>query len=206
MFKKGFFFLPLYDICVIIEFGGDPMKKCLIVVDYQNDFINGALGFAGGLKIKQVIIDKIKSAISENIDIIFTKDTHNQDYLQSEEGKNLPVIHCIKGTWGHDFPEEIKALVQAYKNHIHVVEKPSFPSIDLGIYLREKQYDWVELCGLVSYICLLSNAVIAKGALPNAHIVVDALATAALDQDLHRKALDILKGLHIEVTNDVQGK
>lgn len=80
-------------------------------------------------------------------------------------------------------------------------EKDTFPSIDLGIYLREKNYDEIELCGLVSNICVISNAIIAKSALPNAHIIVDALATASADKVLHKKTLDVMQGLHVEVLN-----
>ena len=190
----------IFDI--IIE-GGDDMKKCLIVVDYQNDFIDGALGFEGGLAIKGNIIDKIKMYGEQGHEIIFTKDTHTDEYLETEEGKNLPVNHCIKGTKGHDFPDEINQLIETYQSQIKVIEKPTFPSIDLGVYLSKKDYQVVELCGLVSNICVLSNAVIAKGALPNAHIVVDANATASFDDALHKQSLAIMEGLHIEVKRDV---
>lgn len=182
------------------------MNKCLIVVDYQNDFIDGALGFKEGVLLKPVISKKIKEYGDSGYDLIFTKDTHDEGYLETEEGKNLPVKHCIKGSKGHDFPSEIQKLINDYSDQVTVVEKPTFPSIDLGHFLREKAYEYIELCGLVSNICVLSNAVIAKGACPNAHIVVDALATASFDRDLHIKALDIMKGLHIEVKNDVQSK
>ena len=120
-----------------------------------------------------------------------------------QEGKNLPVSHCIKGTKGHDFPDEINQLIETYQSQIKVIEKPTFPSIDLGVYLSKKDYQVVELCGLVSNICVLSNAVIAKGALPNAHIVVDANATASFDEALHKQSLAIMEGLHIEVKRDV---
>lgn len=175
------------------------MKKCLIVVDYQNDFIDGALGFPGGLTIKDSIIEKIKNYRNDDADVIFTKDTHDEAYMATEEGHHLPVIHCVKGTEGHEIQADVKALM---KEEDKVFEKHTFPSIDLGLYLKDKDYDLVELCGLVSNICVISNAVIAKSALPNAHIIVDALATGSADQDLHKKALDIMKGLHIEVLND----
>jgi nicotinamidase-related amidase len=175
------------------------MKKCLIVVDYQNDFIDGALGFPGGLTIKDNIIEKIKTYRNDGADVIFTKDTHDEAYMATEEGQHLPVVHCVKGTKGHEIQADVKALM---KQEDKVFEKHTFPSIDLGVYLKDKDYNLVELCGLVSNICVISNAVIAKSALPNAHIIVDALATGSADLDLHKKALDIMKGLHIEVTND----
>lgn len=174
------------------------MKKCLIVVDFQNDFIDGALGFDGANDITQNIVDKVKSFQKENHDVIYTLDTHNTDYLESEEGKNLPVIHCIAGTHGHNIKEEVKELIEVDDKQF---VKYTFPSLELGNYLKDKNYDVVELCGLVSNICVLSNAVIAKSALPNAHIVVDNLATKSFDPALHEKAMDVLEGLHVEVLN-----
>ncbi|MFP4478813.1 MAG: cysteine hydrolase family protein [Candidatus Izemoplasmatales bacterium] len=175
------------------------MKKCLIVIDYQNDFIDGALGFEGGLKIKNKILSKISSYRKNKDDIIFTKDTHDETYLQTEEGKHLDVIHCVKGTHGHELQRDVLAL----KTDEDVVfEKHTFPSLELGNYLKAKDYQEVELCGLVSNICVISNAIIAKAALPNAHIFVDALATASADEILHKKSLDVMEGLHIEVRNN----
>ncbi|MFA7561373.1 MAG: isochorismatase family protein, partial [Candidatus Izemoplasmatales bacterium] len=87
------------------------MKKCLIVVDYQNDFINGALGFETAPKIKDTIINKIKAYRASSDDIIFTMDTHDENYLNTEEGENLPVKHCVKGTPGHEIQSDVKALM-----------------------------------------------------------------------------------------------
>ena len=174
------------------------MKKCLIVVDFQNDFIDGALGFKEAIKIKEPIIEKINKYRDNSDDIIFTMDTHEQSYLNTEEGKNLPVEHCIKGTKGHEIQEDVKALI---KPEDKIFEKPTFPSLNLGKYLENQNYNIIEICGLVSNICVLSNAVIAKSALPNAHIIVDALATDSYDKSLHQKTLDILEGLHVEVIN-----
>jgi nicotinamidase-related amidase len=174
------------------------MKKCLIVVDFQNDFIDGALGFKEAIKVKEPIIEKINKYRDNNDDIIFTMDTHEQSYLNTEEGKNLPVEHCIKGAKGHEIQQDVKLLI---KPKDKIFEKPTFPSLELGKYLEKQNYDLIEICGLVSNICVLSNAVIAKSALPNAHIIVDALATDSYDKSLHQKTLDILEGLHVEVIN-----
>lgn len=174
------------------------MKKCLIVVDFQNDFIDGTLGFDGALEIKDNIINKIKYHKQNKHDVIYTFDTHNHDYLETEEGKNLPIVHCIKGTKGHLLQEDVKALKDdSDKSFI----KYTFPSLELGNYLRQQDYDLVEVCGLVSNICVISNAIIAKSALPNAHIVVDNNATKSFDDALHEKAMDVLEGLHVEVKN-----
>lgn len=177
---------------------GDLMKKCLIVVDFQNDFIDGALGFDGAMDIKEAIIHKIKAYKQENQDVIYTLDTHKDNYLETEEGYNLPVIHCVQGTSGHRIQKDVEHLIE--EQDLQFI-KYSFPSLELGNYLKDKQYEVIELCGLVSNICVLSNAVIAKSALPNAHIVIDAQATKSFDPVLHEKGLDIMEGLHMEVIN-----
>ncbi len=176
------------------------MSKCLIVVDFQNDFIDGTLGFEGASDITPIIIEKIKQYQKENQDVIYTLDTHTTDYLESEEGKNLPVVHCIAGTQGHQIKDEVNELIEVDDKQF---VKYTFPSLELGNFLKTKDYEKIELCGLVSNICVLSNAVIAKSALPNAHIVVDNLATKSFDPVLHEKAMDVLEGLHVEVLNRV---
>lgn len=174
------------------------MNKCLIVVDYQNDFIDGQLGFEEAIDIRDKIVEKITDYRSNNCDIIFTMDTHEEKYLETEEGKNLPVKHCIKGTEGHKLHKSVEALKSPKDK---VFEKQTFPSLELGKYLQNKNYDVIELCGLVSNICVISNAVIVKSALPNAHVIVDAEATDSFDKALHTKSLDVMEGLQIEVVN-----
>ena len=171
------------------------MKKLLIVVDYQNDFVNGALGFAGAENIALVIKDKIESYLKNKQDIIFTLDTHEEDYMNTMEGSKLPVKHCIKGTEGWKLHNAVNYLPLAKK----VFEKPTFPSLDLANYLKDNYYDEVELCGLVSNICVLSNAIMVKSALPNARIIIDKNATSSFDEELESKAFDVLKGLQVEV-------
>lgn len=173
------------------------MKKLLIVVDYQNDFVNGSLGFSDGLKIETVIKDKINSYLNNGDDLIYTLDTHSIDYLDTFEGHNLPVKHCIENTFGH----QIYFSCDFSEKAVKVFRKNTFPSLELAKYLENKDYDEVELCGLVSNICVLSNAVMVKSALPNALIVIDALATASIDKELEQKAFDCLEGLHIKVKN-----
>lgn len=173
-------------------------RHCLIVVDMQNDFIDGALGFEGAEKIVKAAAQKIKEARKAGHAIYFTMDTHEDNYLDKEEGKHLPVKHCIEGTKGHELHPEIDALK---KEEDTVFKKHTFPSLDLGNTLEKEGFDSVELTGLVSNICVISNAVIAKAALPNARITVDAQATAGPDKTLHDKALDILENLHIQITD-----
>ena len=169
------------------------MKKLLIIVDYQNDFVDGSLGFDGAEKLESDIVKKI--AEYENDEIIYTLDTHAENYMDTFEGKNLPVTHCIKGTDGHALYGQLKELLKGKK----YFEKNTFPSLELGKYLEGKDYDKIELCGLVSNICVISNAVIAKAACPEAEIIIDSNLTASADADLHQKALDVMKGLQITI-------
>lgn len=173
------------------------MKKLLIVVDYQNDFVNGALGFDGAEDIALVIKEKIETYLKNKQDVIFTLDTHEEDYMNTMEGSKLPIKHCIKGTEGWKLHDAVNYLPLAKK----VFEKPTFPSLDLANYLKDNYYDEVELCGLVSNICVVSNAIMVKAALPNAKIVIDAKATDSFDKNLQEKCFDVMQGLHIEIIN-----
>lgn len=170
--------------------------KLLIVVDYQNDFVDGALGFAGAEKLDEKIAQKIKEYHKNNDEVIFTLDTHYKDYSESLEGKYLPVPHCIKGTDGHKLYG--KTANSIGKND-KVFEKLTFPSLELAVYLKDKAYECVEIVGLVSNICVLSNAIMVKSALPDTEIIVDANYTDSFDRSLHNKCLDIMEGLHIKV-------
>lgn len=175
------------------------MKKLLIVIDYQKDFVDGTLGFPGAETLDDPIAQKIASYRSSGGDVAFTLDTHGKDYLQSQEGRKLPVLHCLRGSPGWALYGKTG---MARSSEDTVIEKPAFPSLELGALLREKAYDQVELVGLVSYICVISNAVIAKAALPDAEIVVDARCTAGPDPQLHQKALDVMENaLQITVTH-----
>ena len=173
------------------------MKKLLIVVDYQVDFVSGSLGFEGAELIGPVIKGKIEEYLKENNDVIFTLDTHYENYMNTMEGSKLPVPHCIKDSDGWKVVKEVDYLDKAVK----VFEKPTFPSLELASYLKDKDYSEVELCGLVSNICVLTNAVMVKASLPNARIVIDAKATDSFDKPLQEKCFDVLVGIHIEVIN-----
>ncbi|MEG1448090.1 MAG: isochorismatase family cysteine hydrolase [Oscillospiraceae bacterium] len=144
------------------------MKKLLIVVDYQNDFVNGSLGFSGAEKLEEKILSKIEE-YKEN-DVVYTLDTHSENYLETKEGKKLPITHCVKGTEGWNLYGELE---NSLKNRT-CFEKCTFGSDALFDFLRASEYESVELIGLVSNICIISNAIIAKTALPEAEIIVDA--------------------------------
>ena len=175
------------------------MKKLLLVIDYQKDFVNGSLGFPGAEGLDGPIAQKIDQYHAAGDDVAFTLDTHGEHYLTTQEGKRLPVPHCLRGSEGWTLYGESG---KSRREGDAVLEKPAFPSLELGTWLREKGYDRVELVGLVSYICVLSNAVVAKAALPEAAIVVDAACTAGPDPTLHKMALDLMEqALQITVVN-----
>ncbi len=173
------------------------MKRLLIVVDMQKDFIDGALGFEGADKIIPGIIERITEYKKNGDEVVYTLDTHTEDYMNTQEGHNLPVIHCVKGSDGHKLADELKEIL----SDCRFFEKPTFGSMELGAYISEKASDIssIELCGLVSNICVLSNAVIAKAAAPEAEIIVDGKLTDSFDKELNREVLDVMKGIQIKV-------
>ena len=173
------------------------MKKLLVVVDYQNDFIDGALGFAGAEKLAPLIAKKIAEVRAGGGDVAFTLDTHGENYLETSEGKKLPVPHCIKGTDGHRLYPEIAALVS---DGDIVLEKPVFGSAELFDLLRNSDYTDIELCGLVTDICVISNAVLAKTALPEARVSVSKSLTASFDLKKYDAAFAIFDSIQIDVT------
>src|SRR5690554_4163488 len=138
------------------------MKKCLIVVDYQVDFVDGSLGFKGAEKLDEIIEEKIKDQLINNQDVLYTLDTHYENYLETQEGKNLPIVHCVENTKGHEVFGNTKKYIKDAKK---VFIKNTFGSLDLGNFLTTQKYDEIELCGLVTNICVISNAIIAKAAL-----------------------------------------
>ncbi len=173
------------------------MKKLLLVVDFQRDFVDGALGFPGAEGLDGLIAQKIDAYHAAGDDVIFTMDTHTPDYPHTQEGRKLPVPHCVEGSEGWMLYGETgkAALVGDFR-----FTKPTFPSLELANWLRGRDYGQVELCGLVSYICVVSNAVMVKAALPEAEIVVDARCTAGPDPQLHQAALDILSCIQVTFT------
>ena len=174
------------------------MKKLLLVVDYQKDFVDGALGFPGAEALDGPIAEKIAAYRAAGDDVSFTMDTHRANYLDTQEGRRLPVPHCLAGSEGWAL---YGGTGQAKRSEDVVIQKGGFPSLELGNWLEEREYDQVELVGLVSYMCVISNAVVAKAALPEAEIVIDAACTAGPDPVLHEKALDLMEALQMTVIN-----
>lgn len=173
------------------------MKNILVVVDFQNDFVDGSLGFAGAELLDEEISRKIMSFRDQGDLVVFTLDTHEEGYLSTQEGRNLPVPHCIRGSNGHAIYGKTGILA---RDGIFF-EKNTFGSQKLFAFLQEEKFSSVTLVGLVSNICVLTNAVLAKTALPEAQIIVDASCTKSHDEHLHEEALDVLAGLQISVIN-----
>ncbi len=167
----------------------------LIAVDLQNDFIDGALGTAEAVSMLPNAVEKIK-----NFDglVLATRDTHDAGYLNSQEGKNLPVPHCIKDTEGWEISPEVNKLLKE-----EPIDKPTFGSIELGLRLKEidqrEGIDSITLIGLCTDICVISNAMIAKAFLPEVPIKVDASCCAGVTQESHLRALEAMKICQIEV-------
>ena len=174
------------------------MKKLLLVVDYQKDFVDGALGFPGAEALDGPISEKIAAYHAAGEDVVFTFDTHGPRYLSTQEGRRLPVPHCIEGTPGWELYGKTG---QARRSDDLCFVKSTFPSLDLAEWLMMQDYREVELVGLVSYICVITNAVMVKAALPEAEVVVDAACIAGPDPDLHEKCLDVLEGFQVTVRN-----
>ncbi|MGM9958184.1 MAG: cysteine hydrolase family protein [Erysipelotrichaceae bacterium] len=166
------------------------MNKILIVVDMQNDFVSGSLGTAEA----RGIVTKLRAKLdSFDGDVIFTRDTHNEDYLGTNEGKHLPVEHCIKGSWGWEIIDELKSYVKK------VIDKPTFGSTELVEYLKTKNYESFELCGLCTDICVVSNALLIKANFYEAEVRVDSDCCAGVTVNSHNSALETMKMCQIEV-------
>lgn len=172
------------------------MKKLLIVVDYQKDFVDGSLGFDKAKEIEKNIADKINTYRNNGDEIVFTFDTHFENYLDTYEGKNLPVPHCIENTDGHGLHGQVAEL---NTDNDKCFYKNTFGSKDLFLYLLENNYSQIELCGVVTNICVISNAVLAKTALPEIDIIVEKNCVASNDENLANDAFSIMKNLHITV-------
>lgn len=176
------------------------MNRYLFVIDYQKDFVDGALGFPGAQMLDEGIAAKVRAYGKGHV--LFTRDTHFENYLNTREGRNLPVVHCIQGTPGWEcYGETARALAE--------VEALAIDKLVFGMDVTDpataavlpEQADEIELVGLVSNICVVSNAVVLQSRYPEATITVDAACTASFDKELNDKVLDVLQGLQVKVIN-----
>lgn len=175
------------------------MRKILLVIDMQNDFIDAALGSREAKAIVDAVKEKIRSYPAENV--IATMDTHGENYMDTQEGRNLPVMHCIKGTHGWQLQTDVAELLR----HAKIYEKPSFGSMKLAEELKklsEKEEIELELIGLCTDICVVSNALLLKAAMPEVKISVDAACCAGVTVEKHRAALETMRSCQIHIVND----
>ena len=176
--------------------------KYLIVVDMQKDFITGSLGTKEAQAIQAGVVEKVRTYEGK---VIFTRDTHGADYLDTQEGKKLPVKHCIRNEEGWHLADELKDLQE--KTGWKVYDKPTFGSVELATELKKESeqtaIEEIELCGLCTDICVISNALLLKAFLPEAPIVVDAKCCAGVTPESHQNALEAMKMCQIEIRNDM---
>ena len=168
--------------------------KYLIVVDMQNDFIDGALGSPEAVKI----VPYVKSII-ENFDgeVLFTRDTHYDNYMETQEGKNLPVPHCIYQTEGWQIHSELEALRKT-----DAIDKVTFGSKDLVDILKDKDIENITFVGLCTDICVISNVMLVKAFYPEIPVIVDAKGCAGVTPESHKNALSAMKSCQINIVNE----
>ncbi len=173
------------------------MNKILIVVDMQNDFIDGALGTAEAVAIVPKVKEKIKESRAAGALVIFTQDTHSEHYMETQEGRKLPVPHCIRNTKGWEIADQLDAGDSA------VINKPTFGSVELAQLIQDKYpANEIELVGLCTDICVISNALLLKAYMPEVKITVDAACCAGVTPQSHRNALEAMKMCQINVVNE----
>lgn len=174
------------------------MKK-LIIIDMQNDFITGSLANPDAEKIIPNIIEKMKEYNEK--DIIYTLDTHYGDYLDTNEGKHLPVKHCIVGTWGHEIDDRLRPSILSRATLLH---KDTFGTFKVESMFEKHEGKNLELTlvGTCTDICVVSNALILKAQFPEARIIVDASCCAGVTPEKHKAALEVMKSCQIEVVNE----
>ncbi|MBQ8504494.1 MAG: cysteine hydrolase [Clostridia bacterium] len=168
--------------------------KVLIVVDMQNDFIDGALGTNEAVKIVPFVKEKIGLYRKNGDTVIFTRDTHEENYMDTVEGKNLPVPHCIRNTEGREISKELDT------GDCKIIDKPTFGSTELAEYLKSlTDIEEIELIGLCTDICVISNTLLIKAAMPETKICVDSSCCAGVTPESHENALNAMKMCHIEI-------
>lgn len=173
------------------------MKNILVVVDIQNDFVDGALGSKEALAIIDRACEKIKAFDG---DIFVTLDTHGEDYMNTQEGKKLPVPHCIKGTDGWRLNADIEKALEG--KNVTIIEKPTFGSQKLAELISEKYKNEalsVELIGICTDICVISNALTIRAHNTECEITVDSSCCAGVSPELHEAALTVMKSCLINV-------
>jgi nicotinamidase-related amidase len=169
--------------------------KLLLVIDMQNDFIDGALGSKEAPLIIGAVQNKISEYKKNNFPVIFTRDTHGKNYLQTQEGRSLPVEHCIKGTSGWELTSKLDTA------GAFIFDKPSFGSIELGQYIKANyaHAEEIEVVGLCTDICVIANVMILKATLPEVMVTVDKACCAGVTPQSHTNALEAMKMCQVKI-------
>lgn len=170
------------------------MRKAIVVVDMQNDFVDGALGTQEAQAMLSRLVEKLKAEQAAGTALVFTMDTHGADYLETQEGKKLPVEHCIRGTAGWKIVDALHPFVQ---EAAAVIEKPTFGATALPAALAD--YREIEFVGLCTDICVISNALLLKAFYPEKRITVDASCCAGVTPESHANALSAMRMCQVEV-------
>lgn len=173
-------------------------KKLLVVVDYQNDFVTGALANEAAACLEEGIAAKVQQHLSEGGAVLFTRDTHEEDYAETREGRFLPVPHCIQGTDGWHLYGSLRMYEDAVRDGVGFVDKPVFGSAALPgavLTLCGGEPASIEVCGVVTDICVIRNAIILHSWFVNAPVTVHGSLCAAASEENHLRALEVLKGM-----------
>ena len=176
------------------------MRRLLIVVDMQTDFVDGALGTPEAVAILPAVRARIQAAKAAGEEILFTRDTHQPNYMETQEGRNLPVVHCVEGTPGWQIVPQLRDLAEG----CDVIDKPTFGSLQLPAVLASRLGDKmgsITLVGLCTDICVISNAMLLKASFPEAEITVDAACCAGVTPQSHKNALEAMKMCQINIEN-----
>ena len=168
------------------------MKSLLVVVDMQNDFIFGALGTKEAQAILPAVKEEISSAKAAGVEIVFTRDTHGENYLVTQEGKNLPGPHCVKGTEGWQIAEGLYGGERVF-------DKPVFGSEELAEFVKENAFDEVTLVGVCTDICVVSNALLIKAKCPEVKVRLVEKACAGVTPQTHSAAIVTMRSCQVEI-------
>lgn len=178
------------------------MRELLVVVDYQNDFVTGSLGNPAAVTLEQGIAERVQKHLANGGYVIFTRDTHEENYLETREGKFLPVPHCIRGTEGWHLFGALAAYEKNDTQRTAFVDKPTFGSTELPKAAQELcggAPDKIEICGVVTDICVVSNAIMLHSSFLDAEIAVLKDLCAAVTEQGHERALALLAGMGYEI-------
>ena len=178
------------------------MNRLLVVVDYQKDFVDGALGYAGAERLEQPLLEAVQRALAAGWKVLFTRDTHADDYLNTREGRFLPVPHCIAGSEGWHLYGSLAQFETMDNENVAFVDKPTFGSMDLPGAVEALcggEPEEIALCGVVTNICVVSNAVVLHSAFLSSTITVLKDLCGTSDAALGQKTFDLLAGMGYNV-------